>query len=260
MKNTILILLLMSLFTTNCSNDIEYKEDTNLVSDTIFNFDNLKIYNFKPFSFKQLKTYSYQEKLELRQVPTSFLKQMTPKALFAQFVRMDMAKDVLLFNSPQAGIEHVKNNFNVVQELLNREDSHMFFIESLRNINLNQIQDNEHRFYFYCLTMFAAQKKNISKLNKKETIVMIEIIDDLMTTQSKLSNTKPDFWGNTFDYSSYMLMYANIMIINEFSDFTSLLESNENLSNFVLTGILNMPEMKIISEQIASFYKQLKNK
>ncbi len=73
--------------------EIEKKDCT-----AAFGTQGLTLYTFNPFTAEEWKKTDHNELVRRRQIPDDFLKKMNTHELFIQFIYMDMAKDVLLFN------------------------------------------------------------------------------------------------------------------------------------------------------------------
>jgi len=112
----IAILFAVILF-VSCTNDNMYMSDNDndyWSKEQLLNTSGLGLYPFVPFTEAEMRTLPYDVKLERRQIPESFLRNMSTKALFYQFVYTDLSKSMLMFNTMQQGFETVTGQLNML--------------------------------------------------------------------------------------------------------------------------------------------------
>ncbi len=196
-------------------NDIE-----NIELGCVHEFDTkgLNLYTFTPFTDEQWKTSDYSEKMSQRQIPDEFLNKMTTNELFIQFIHMDMAKEVLVAITQQRGFTRAISRYNVLSALYRRTDVADYFIHMLNKIEIDKIQDDECRFYYYCLQMLSAQKELVNKMDNIQTKKYIDTVYKNMEDMTRLSETDVN-WEAMSNYTFCLIAFANIMIKYEYIPF-----------------------------------------
>lgn len=88
---------------------------------------------------------NHGERVLASQIPKEELAQMSTNELVAAVLDYPCFIDMIFYNTYQDGFEAVRDNFNGLQELLNRKDSGDCLLETYKNVNLLQIFsiDNE---------------------------------------------------------------------------------------------------------------------
>ncbi len=225
-----------------------------------FSTQGLKQYKFNSFEAEELKKMDYDERVRRRQIPDEFLKKMNTHELFIQFIHMDMAKEVLVFNTIQQGFRTAIGRYNSLQELFRRDDIADYFTKKLQEVNLKEVKGNECHFYYLCLQMLSAQKEVIAKMNKSQILNYINTVSQLRKELDKLSLSDKN-WQSRSVYEYQMIGYANIMLKYKYSPFIKLILSNEKIRSYTDGITLSDEElMKLIESYMVKFYKQLKDK
>jgi len=90
-------------------------------------------YPVKPGS-KQWNAYtSYQERLEVCQIPQEILKDIPTEELVAICKNYPFSRNIFAYSSVQKGFEKVCEEFNGYRELLQREDNVKWLTETLKS-------------------------------------------------------------------------------------------------------------------------------
>ncbi|MDO5666136.1 MAG: hypothetical protein Q4G63_12905 [Bacteroidia bacterium] len=251
-----IILLLVVIICFSCKkSDVEYP-DRECIST--FDATGLHLYKFTPFTIEQWKVMDYAEKLKHRQIPPEFMRKMNTDELFIQFIHMDMAKDVLMFNTLQKGFIRAVSRYNVLQELYQRSDAVSYFIQMLNNTNIENVKSDECRFYYLCLQMFSAQVELIGKMNMPDTKRYVDVVYRIMEDMTHLSSINKE-WESLSNYTFCTIAFANIMITYNYTPFIDLMRLNKDIDLYI-NGDIFLDEIlfALISDKMLEFYKQLK--
>lgn len=113
------VLVLAMMITMVSLQAYAYEDSTN---DGEYTIDEPYEYPIEPGTdeWKALKTH--KEKLSVSQIPEDTLQNMTTAALLDTVLNYPLLVDVMAYNSTEMGIEIVCEQFNGLQELLNRDD------------------------------------------------------------------------------------------------------------------------------------------
>ncbi len=260
MKTIVILFFLMSIFCFSCNKDemnndkieIEKKDCT-----AAFGTQGLTLYTFNPFTAEEWKKTDHNELIRRRQIPDDFLKKMNTHELFIQFIYMDMAKDVLLFNTNQRGFRSIIDRYNMLQELYKRDDTPDYFIRKLQEVNIKEVKNNECHFHYLCLRMLSAQKEVIGKMNKSQTLNYINTVSQIITEIAELSFTDPN-WQTLSSYDFEMIGHGNIMIKYEYPPFMELMQSNKKVRLY-MDGVIPLDKelIRLFENCMIKFYKQL---
>ena len=225
---------------------------------SFFNTTGLNLYTFSPFTEKEWKTIPHAEKIELRQVPTAFLEKMSNRELLMQFVTMDMANDILLYNAPQAGMIASIERFNILHELYSRANIYRFFMESIYSINFSEIKSNECHCYFFYLQLLSVQHQVITKIPDADLKNYVDMLYFIFEETARLSYIDAPNWGATSSYTASILGFGIIMTDCNYLPFIELLESNPDVSKFMQgSEPLSERVLYLINEHMLIFYDQL---
>ncbi len=252
MKKIFVLFCLISVCCFSCKKD-KIEVDINNCS-TAFSTQGLTLFTFSPFTTEELN--DYDERVRRRQIPNDFLKRMSTHELFVQFIHMDMAKDVVLFNTMQQGFRGAIERFNMLQELYEHDDVAHYFTKTLSEVDIKEMKENECRFYYLCLQMLSAQKEVIGKMNKSQTINYINTLSQITREIAELSLKDPN-WQSLSSYDFIMIGYGNIMIKYEYQPFMELMQSNGNVRSF-MDGFIPLGKelIGLFENCMITFYEQ----
>ena len=254
MKKIFVLFCLISVCCFSCKKD-KIEVDINNCS-TAFSTQGLTLFTFSPFTTEELKHMDYDERVRRRQIPDDFLKKMNTHELFVQFIQMDMAKDVLQFNTTQQGFRNAIKRYNMLQELYKHDDIVYYFTQALSEVDIKELKENDCRFYYLCLQMLSAQKEVIEKMNKSQTINYINTLSQITREIADLSFTDPN-WQSLSSYDFIMIGYGNIMTKYEYPPFMELVQSNINVSLY-MDGFIPLDKeiIRLIENCMITFYEQ----
>jgi hypothetical protein len=223
--------------------------------EQMFSTVGLNLYSFTPFTDEEWRDMSFADKLERRQIPEDFLRRMSTKELFYQYVHCDLSKNIFVFNTIQQGFESTKQ-LNMLSELLNRPDAGDVLLTLLQKIDPGKIKSSDsHRFYF-CLNIITAQQDIINRMTDED-------IDNYIVQQmrchdviQKLSATDNN-WEYPASVKTLLFGLGNVMIRYEFNPFIQTLAKNQE-TNGLIWDTQYIKEQDAL--QVMEYIKQFKNR
>ena len=238
---------LMFLFTillfvsceNNMSSEIKDDLDGNVIDDNniflncdqLLDMSDLKLYSFVPFTDEEWRTMSYDYKLEQRQIPNDFLRDMTSKELFYQVVYTDLSKNMLVFNTEQQGFESVKC-LNMIPELLNRTDAGYVLLELLHKIDPAKITGLDCFWFDHCLQIILAQSIVINRMTDEDIDNYIQQQIRCHDTIVELSKSN-DNWEYPQSVKTILFGLGNVMIRYDFKPFMQTLNRNPDTNELI---------------------------
>ena len=250
--------LLCTLLFVSCTKDVNLKENNDYWScEQLPDTTGLKLYPFVPFTDKEMRTLSYDVKLERRQIPEDFLSGMSTKALFYQLVYTDLSKSMLLFNTMQQGFESTKR-LNMLPELLSRPDAGHVLLGLLQKMDPAKIDAANCFWWFHCLQITLAQQEVINSMEDWDidNYVSLQIVQ--FQTIRELSS-KNDNWNYPESAGVILFGLGNVMIRYDFEPFMQLLNTNQNISGLMASAMMkNESEAMLIINCINEFKNRTK--
>lgn len=241
------------LFYVSCKDDATNMTDK-FDCITMLDTAGLNLYQFNQYPPEQWKGMPYSEKIAQRQIPQDILTRMNNNALFMQFVNCDLAGDVLLYNSIQAGFRHSIESFNMLQELLSRNEIESFFLDKINIIDLSEINSNECHFFFLCLQMLSVQPEVINRINDSNKEEYIQSLLRQKEDIEQLAKNNPD-WQIPWSLTSVFIGFGNFMIKYNYRPFIALIESDESVKGFMEGDPLSNEVALLIDIHFTSFYR-----
>jgi len=213
--------LLCTLLFVSCTKDVNLKENNDYWScEQLPDTTGLKLYPFVPFTDKEMRTLSYDVKLERRQIPEDFLSGMSTKALFYQLVYTDLSKSMLLFNTMQQGFESTKR-LNMLPELLSRPDAGHVLLGLLQKTDPAKIDAANCFWWFHCLQITLAQPEVINSMEDWDTdSYVIQQIRCHDTVRSLCEANNPN-WVYPGSVEMILFGLSNVMIKYKYEPFIS---------------------------------------
>lgn len=101
-------------------------------------------YPFVPGMTEWSEFESLQEMSEACQIPEEILPNMTTEALVETVVHYPLFINAFAYDNPQLGLSHIKEYYNGIQELYNREDA-IEEIEQFMEEKLGKLEDSKYR-------------------------------------------------------------------------------------------------------------------
>jgi len=219
---------------------------------------NLELYPFVPFTDKEMRELPYKVKLERRQIPEDFLKKMTTKALFYQFVFCELSRTMYAFNTAQAGFEVVVKQLNMIPELLKRPDAGHVLLEIMQKINPSEIVGLDCFHCYYAMNMIAAQTEIINNMTDQDINNYISIQIEQLQTIRELSE-KNENWSYPESAGVILFGLGNVMIRYDFEPFMQLLKTNQNINGLMASAMIkNEPDALLIINCINEFKNKMK--
>ncbi len=254
----ILVILLLSCHKdenpTEGNLDID-SEYCNQITDTA----GFNLY-FHPFTEYEWKYESHDYKVERRQLPENVLKSLTLEKLFNHCMWLDMAPDILLFRSYQAGFRGAYlNRFNCIQELYERKNVHCFLEEKLRTMDVKNTVGADCWFYKHLLEFIYIQKECLSLYHEDDLLHVLGFMFEKADRLSYLTTLESPHY-KLVDLSQWMIGIGNIMVIYEYAPFLEELDTDSELKDF-MDGRINANSNVVIdvSKFGTDFYNTIKN-
>lgn len=233
MKN--ITILFAAILFVSCANDMSDNDNDYWSSKQLLNTFGLELYQFVPFTETEMRTLPYDVKLERRQIPESFLRKMSTKALFYQVVYTDLSQSMLLFNTMQQGFEAVTRQLNMFPELLSRPDAGHVLLEILQKVDPAKINGSDCFWFFDCLQIISAQPEVLSSMS--DTDIDSYVRQQIRCHDAIRSLAKTDEnWSYPESVGVILLGLGNVMFMYEFEQFLQLLETDPDTNKPIYRG------------------------
>ena len=221
--------------------------------EEILDTTGLKLYPFVPFTEEEWKYSSYFDyKLPRRQIPEDFLRSMSTKALFYQFVYTDLSSDMSLWTSKQYGFEAVTIRLNMLPELLNRPDAGHVLLELLQKLDPSILGSDlsDCTWWDYCLQIIGSQNEVINNMTNEDICGYIHHQLRYYDIRRSLDNY------NIGSLSSLLFGLGNVMIRYEFEPFIQTLKRYPATNELIWdTQYINEPYASQVIEYVKQFIK-----
>jgi hypothetical protein len=193
--------------------------------------------------WKRFTTHS--QKTKVLQLPDSNLEIMSTAELLQACLSYPMAFEIMLYNTPQQGIEAVIRQFNGLQEFMKREDAATLLLRHYSGLNPKHLDDSwtlvkkgRFSFKFRYIELLLAQDHLFTKLNPIERRQLLN--ESIRKFESKKKN--PEVFG-LLSLSFPTLLMAKVLEKDSPPAFKQELAGNEKLSQFLKTGRLTDTEL-----------------
>ncbi|MDR0394101.1 MAG: hypothetical protein LBH77_02970 [Tannerella sp.] len=216
----------------------------------------VELYSFVPFTDEEMKTLPYEQKLEKRQIPESFLLTMTTKSLFYQYFSCELSKGMYISNTAQQGFVAMKKQLNMLPELLNRRNAGKTLMDLLEKTELPKLDDSESFHFYGCLERILVQPEVIGNMTDEETDRFIRLARQVRDTIVRLSGINKK-WENPESLAAIMFGLGNVMLEYEYEPFMNLVESNTEVGGLMAGGNLRSQQSEecvlLINDCIGKF-------
>jgi len=139
-------------------------------------------YPIKPGTDEWKAFGSHEEMLKACQIPEELLHRMSTTGLVETVLNYPLSADWLAYDSFEIGIEHVREQFNGLSELLSRNDAGVALIASYQTVDPGTIDINspiaEHAEYYFRIL-------NIELLLSQDSVISNLSITDLQNLISR---------------------------------------------------------------------------
>lgn len=247
-NNIVIRIIIISVITVSCG-----KSDDESYCTRLLDTSNMNLYSFDPFTEDEWKMMPYSEKLEKRQVPDNILPQMSNIELFYQFITCDLSRNTYIFNTALKGFRQTYESLNSIQELMKRPDVGLFLINMVNSINITKLNDLDCFHLNNCAQFALVQPEVINTFNDLDLLAgtLFQLEEKIL----KASVSHSDNWKIPFSLTAPVYGYGIIMMKYNFTPFTDLVESNEDVAQFMNMSIdLNMNTLSSINECMEKFY------
>lgn len=209
-------------------------------------------FKIKPGTEEWKKLQTYDEMINVCQIPDSLLKKISTKELINICLDYPLLYSITYFNTPQNGFDNFKSNFNGVRELLKRPDLPKLLISSYILISpsnykkeWNLFEKGTYSFKISAIELILAQSEVVDILNNLEKKNLI----NLLLTKD-IEKSKNDIF---FNRSYITISFAISRLI--YSDKSKRIE-NDSIYNFSKMGnwdgIKNIPKIKELANNYLS--------
>ena len=135
---------------------------------------------------------SYQEKRDACALPESLLSTMSTKGLIETFLNYPLLGDLMVFSSPQEGIQKLQENFNGARELLKRKDVAPLLLEKYTSMNpagatpLSSLEKKgEYSFKIMAIEILLAQENILAALDARNRKILLSLAQEKLNTKKK---------------------------------------------------------------------------
>ncbi|MFO8236233.1 MAG: hypothetical protein R6U04_12610 [Bacteroidales bacterium] len=142
-----------------------------------------KPYDFpvKPGTSEWSKLKNNKEKVGVCQIPDNQLKLLSTKDLLETCLNYPLLGDIMAFSNIQDGFNKFKNDFNGINELLQRKDASEILIAKYKmkrpsdyDNNWTLVRKGKFSFEFSIIEIFISQKEIISQLDYLSKVILIK--------------------------------------------------------------------------------------
>jgi hypothetical protein len=125
---------------------------------------------------------SYQDKRDACTLPESLLSTISTKGLIETYLNYPLLGDLMVFNTPQEGIQKLQENFNGVRELLKRKDVATLLLEKYTSMNpaaaamqASLEKKGEYSFRIMAIEILLAQENILASLDTRNKKVLLNL-------------------------------------------------------------------------------------
>ena len=171
--------------------------------------------------------YSVQKRVELSQIPTDLINEMSTDELIITCLNYNLLGDVGLYGSYQEGFAILKKQYNGLSELLKRTDIGPRLLELYKAINLNEFSEKDRfcTIRMNVILMLLAEESVLQTLNPSETK---DLINECYTKGKLILETKSSFFCFTMEtYVGLRCLYIKDSSVQK------IINSNKALKAYV---------------------------
>jgi hypothetical protein len=136
---------------------------------------------------------SYQDKRDACTLPESLLSTISTKGLIETYLNYPLLGDLMVFSTPQEGIQKLQENFNGARELLKRKDVATSLLEKYTSMNPagaatqgSLEKRGEYSFKIMAIEILLAQESVLAALDARSKKILLSL------AQKKLDAKKKD--------------------------------------------------------------------
>jgi len=187
------------------------------------------------------------------------IKRKDTEDLFYLFVRSDISRNMYLHNSMQQGFEFVRDQSNVLQELLRRPDTGRKLLKIYKDVNLIKIEGRENFHLLECIQRIVAQSEVIGNMTDKEINEYVCLQLHCQETIIILSETNKN-WSYPESLGGILFGLGNVMFRYDFAPFMQVLESNSQICGMMESGMAkNIQDVELVRDCIVKFMNNRSN-
>jgi len=218
----------------------------------------LKLYQFVPFTDEEWWGLSFDEKLELRQIPEDFMRGMSTAELFYQFHYCDLPT-MFGHNTFQQDFEN-STRLNMIQELVKRPDTGHNLLKILQKVDPSVIDMTKScAWWYHTLLIIASQAEIINNMTDEDICNYIHQQLRAHDIIRKLSLSNDGFWEGTYTGSVCMLIYGlgNVLIRYKYEPFIQTLYRHPVTDELIWVVTHSMTEERFL--EVINFVEQFIN-
>ena len=192
-------------------------------------------YPIKPGTSEWRELKTYQDKLEVCQIPKDILEKLNTSELLQTCLNYPFINDMLAYDNINEGCDRVIKSFNGLSELLKRKNAYNAIIRLYEDYKIENYDSNwtsaekgRYTFKFIYLELILSQKIKDEHLDLLEQKKIISLC--LRNYYSMLKNT--DIFG-FFSHRSLFFLIATILKDSSYKPFLSEFDKNKDLQNFL---------------------------
>jgi hypothetical protein len=218
------------------------------------------IYPLTPESPEWASLSSGEEMYQVCQIPTGTLRNMCTVGLVDSWLTYPLLFNLFAWLTPQAGIDRLRDNFNGLNELLNRRDVGGKLLAKYKQVDpsgynpdWSNADKGKYSISLFVLELTLAQKQSL------EFLTSIEIVE-LMTEAIKKRDSKEtdSIYEPLSDISDVYIM-ARVMIHQKYEPFLLLVDNDPEIKFFSDSCVYGYVEGTDPSEDLDQIVMYAKN-
>jgi len=177
------------------------------------------------------KLEDYQAKRDACQIPLGRLSSISTEALIETYLNYPILGDLMVFPTPQMGVEKLKENFNGANELMKRQDLGKKLIEKYQsmspkslNPNWSLIEKGDYSFRMMAIEILLAQESVLSSLDPSDRNQLMNLAYENL--HEKMKNQE------VFGYLSYSSIAWIIVRTLEKENFKFSIQDTEQKAQY----------------------------
>lgn len=199
------------------------------------------------------KLSSYQEKIEVCQLPEDEISSWTTEELLDVCLAYPMYGTLNFQNSLQQGFDKILNDFNGLKALLERDDLGSVLLQRYETLDLNKILKSQRYpvSYVKFLEITIAQESVLEKMTHDERESLLKIAANV---QSKKEN-----YESCFSINENAVIVGRILMI-DYPEFREIVNNDEALASFINSANpINSVVDPSIAKEITAFLEDSVN-
>ena len=211
-----------------------------------------KAYEFpiKPGTKAWENLKNHAEKVNACQIPDSILELISTEELIDICLDYPLFPDIMAFNSVQDGINHLKQNFNGIRELIARDDYPQILLSKYKLISPLEydkgwtlIEKGRYSFEITSIELLLSQNEVINKMSKEDKKDVVKIL-----LKKDKEKSESEIYGS-ISHMSNVYAISRIIYSDKFEEFDS-----DSTYHFSRNGYLNETKHYTVIKEKANKY------